>query len=220
MKTNQAGAINVLLLPVILLALLFIGAAGFGLWAYNGRQDYKNNSDAKVQAAVAVAQQQTATAKDNEFAQKEKLPLYTYNGPAAYGSVVLKYPKTWSGYVVENDSNGGTALDGYFYPGVVPSVGDTSKAFALRFQVVSQSYTDVLRELQNSQDKTLTITSYALPNVSNTVGVMAKGQVVQGKTGSEVVLPLRDKTLKIWTEGADFQSDFDSIILANFSFQP
>lgn len=220
MKTNQTGAINVLLLPVIFLALLLIGAAGFGLWAYNGRQDYKNNSDAKVQAAVAVAQQQTATAKDNEFAEKYKLPLDTYNGPSAYGSVVLKYPKTWSGYVVESNGNSGTALDGYFYPGVVPSISDAGKAFALRFQVVSQSYTDVLRDLQNNQDKNLTITSYALPNVSNTVGVMAKGQIIQNKTGSEVVLPMRDKTLKIWTEGSDFQGDFDSIILANFSFQP
>ena len=219
MKTNQTGAINVLLLPVILLSILFLGAAGFGFWAFNSRQDYKNNSDAKVQAAVAVAQQQTSTAKDNEFANKEKQPLKTYNGPSAYGSVVLQYPKTWSGYVVQNDNGGGTALDGYFYPGIVPSINDQGKAFALRFQVVSRSYTDVLKEVQNL-DKNMVITSYALPKVPSTVGVMAKGQIAQNKTGSMVVLPMRDKTLKIWTEGTDFQSDFDNLILANFSFQP
>ena len=49
MKTlDQRGAINALLIPLILVIVFFLGAAGFGYWAFSERQDYKNNSDAKV----------------------------------------------------------------------------------------------------------------------------------------------------------------------------
>lgn len=220
MKSNQQGAVSALLISTIALSLLLVGAASFAIWAYLGRQDYKNNLDEKVQTQTKVIEQQISTQKDNEYLEKEKLPLKTYNGPSAYGSISLQYPKTWSGYVVEASNNNNT-LDGYFYPGVVPSVNDTGKAFALRIQVVNRQYSQVLQEVQNSQQSaTNTITSYALPKVPDSVGVIVKGDVGNNKTGSMVVLPLRDKTIKIWTEGGDFQTDFDNNILPNFSFQP
>lgn len=221
MKSNQQGAVNVLFISVVSLALLLVGAASFGVWAFLGKQDYKTNLDSKVQAQVKVAEQQISTQKDNEYLEKEKLPLKTYNGPSTYGSINLQYPKTWSGYVVEA-GNSSSVVDAYFYPGVVPSVNDTSKAFALRVQVVSTQYADVLKEVQNLQQQTAgsTVASYSLPKVSGTIGVIVKGSVGNNKTGTMILLPLRDKTIKIWTEGGDFQSDFDNSILPNLSFQP
>ena len=40
------------------------------------------------------------------------------------------------------------------------------------------------------------------------------------KQGTMIILPVRDKTLKIWTEGNEFVGDLDKIILANLSFVP
>jgi hypothetical protein len=217
---NQSGAINILLIPLILLGLFFIGALSFAAWAYQGRQDYKNNVDQKISDAVVVAKQQESTVKDKEFAEKEKSPFKTYNGPSAYGSISLQYPKTWSGYVSDNTGND-PYVDGYFYPGVVPTVTNEKAVFALRIQVVQQSYSDVLTSFQNSVDEgKITVSPYKLPKVSSVVGSRLEGQVENEKTGTMILLPMRDKTLKIWTNAVQFRGDLDTYILPNITFSP
>jgi hypothetical protein len=217
---NQSGAINILLIPLILLGLFFIGALSFAAWAYQGRQDYKNNVDQKISDAVVVAKQQESTVKDKEFAEKEKSPFKTYNGPSAYGSISLQYPKTWSGYVSDNTGND-PYVDGYFYPGVVPTVTNEKAVFALRIQVVQQSYSDVLTSFQNSVDEgKITVSPYKLPKVPSVVGSRLEGQVENEKTGTMILLPMRDKTLKIWTNAVQFRGDLDTYILPNITFSP
>jgi hypothetical protein len=227
LRQHQTGAINSVVISLILAILLLIGALAFGGWAFGSRQDYKNNTDAKIAAAVTVAKQQEGSAKDAAFAQAEKNPLKAYNGPEAYGSIVMQYPKTWSGYVAEAGDNGGDALlDGYFYPGVVPSISAQGSAFALRLKVVNQSYAETVKELnQNNSENPPVISPYALPKVPKIVGVKVTGTLpVSGgnedKTGEMVILPLRSETIQLWTEGNQFSSDFNNIILPNFSFSP
>lgn len=221
MKTrDMRGEINALLIPLILVVLLFFGAGGFGYWAFMSRQDYKNNVDQKINAAVAVSDQQVSTAKDQQFAQEEKNPLKTYTGPEAFGTLKVQYPKTWSAYVAEEDSSN-TPIDGYFYPDVVPDITNQSTAFALRVQVEQQSYDQILQNYQsNVEAKTVSATPYALPNVPKVVGVLLTGAIQPQKQGSMVVLPLRNQTLEIWTESAAFSDDFNNIILKNFTFSP
>lgn len=219
-KHNQDGAVNGLLVSLIFAVLLLIGAAGFGVWAFGSRQDYKDHTDAKVSAAVGVAKQQESAVKDLEFAEASKNPLKTYSGPEAYGSIVLNYPRTWSGYV--DDTGKGSALvDGYFSPGVVPSISDQSSVFALRVQVINQPYDQVLQNFSSQQQAgKLTATAYALPKVAKTVGVELNGQISDQVTATMVVLPLRSETLEIWTEGTQYVADFNKYILPNFSFSP
>jgi hypothetical protein len=220
MGSSAERGISVLIVPLALAILFLIGAILFGAWAYSGRQDYKNNVDAKISAAVATAKQQEASAKDTEFAQKEKLPLRTYAGPTAYGSVTIKYPKTWSAYV-NDDMNASPFVDGYFYPGVVPDIMSTNSAFSIRVQVVQDTYSNVLNDLQGLVDQGQTkITPYKAPNVPTVIGIRVDGKISAVKSGSIVVLPLRDTTLKIWTEAPAFQDDFNNTILPNFTFSP
>lgn len=218
-SNNQAGAINVLLIPLIFVIVVLIGVAGFAFWAFGGRQDYKNNVDAKIADAVAGAQQQLSTQKDKEFAEKEKYPYDTYKGPSAYGSLVVKYPKTWSGYVATQ--NGVNPINGYFYPGQVPTVTDSNNSYALRVAVLQTSYDDVLRQLNLyvKQGKAKSQT-FRPKNVADVVGLRLDGQISVRKQGSMVVLPYREKTLELWTESTAFRKDFDNIILPNFSFSP
>lgn len=230
LRQNQTGAISAAAIWLVLTILLLIGALIFGGWAYSSRQDYKNNVDAKINAAVTIAKQQEATAKDKAFAEAEKSPLKTYNGPEAYGSIVLQYPKTWSGYVAEasqNSGSSGTQLDGYFYPGVVPSVENQTSVFSLRLQVVSKSYSETIENLNQraKSENPPTVSPYALPKVPKAVGVRVDGTLPissgsDDKTGSMVILPLRSQTLQLWTEGSQFTNDFNNIILPNFSFSP
>ena len=217
---NEKGASTGLLISLVFVTLLFLGAVGAAVWAYGGRQDYKNNADQKIQAAVDKALKAEDSKKDAQFAEDSKKPLKPYSGPTAFGSIKLNYPKTWSAYVIENDT-GNPNLDGYFYPDVVPGVNDLANAYALRMQVVGQSYSTLLGQYDSFvKAKTVTVTPYSLPSVKGIVGVRIDGAITSSKNGSMILLPLRDKTLKVWTEASQFTNDFNNNILPNLSFSP
>ena len=217
---NQDGAVSGLLISLVLTVLLFLGAAGFGIWAFMGRQDYKNHVSAKVDAAVALAQQKQSTADKERFDQEAKQPLKAYNGPEAYGSMVVQFPKTWSAYV-DDTGNGNALVDGYFAPGTVPAIGGQSSVFALRVQVIGQSYATTLKSFAGLQQAgKLTVKAYALPKLPQTVGIEAVGEITGQKSVNMVVMPLRSQTLEIWTEGNSYLNDFNNNILPNFSFSP
>jgi uncharacterized protein (UPF0333 family) len=216
-KHNQDGAANGLAISLIFAILLLVSTLAFGIWAFTGRQDYKDHTDAKIAVAVKAAKQQESSLKDAQFEQAEKNPLKTYNGPEAYGSVVVSYPKTWSAYIDDTGSNT-TKLDAYFYPDFVPQ----TDAYALRFQVIDQSYDATLAALATAQQSKAPpqVSPYALPKVPNVVGVKVVGTLPNKGTGTMVILPIRSQTLEIWTDGDQFLSDFNNSILPNFSFSP
>lgn len=204
---------------IVLLSVLLIGALSFGVWAFASRQDYKDNVDKKITVAVQ-ANTKTVQAKDAEdYAEAAKQPLKLYAGPEAYGSIQLSYPRTWSAYVVSNESS--QPLDLYAQPDVVPSVSDQKSVFALRTQVVSSSYSQTLVQFQSLQKAgKVSVAPYALPKNPQIVGVRVNGQLTSTKQGSMIILPLRDKTLKVWTESNEYLNDFNNNILPNLSFSP
>lgn len=216
---DEHGQINILLIPVVLLAIMLVATGSFAIWAYNGRQDYKNNVNAKIAAAVQANTQSVQAADAQQFAQAAKLPLKTYVGPEAFGSVHISYPKTWSAYV--DTTNSSVGVNGYFYPDVVPSVNSQSSNFALRLQVVQTGYSQLVSQFTGLlQQGSVTVTPYSLPQVPSVVGVRIDGQIANNKQGSLIVLPLRDKTLELSTESSSFLADFNNTILPNASFSP
>lgn len=218
-RTNQQGSINILLIPLILSLVFFFTSLGFGLWAYSSRQDYKNNVDEKIATAVDVAKKETATTKDNEFIEREKQPLKEYKGPASYGSVTIKYPKTWSAYVDESGKSS-MGVDGFFHPNFVPGL-QSPTAFALRVQVTNRPYADELQSFDSSVKQGKTKASpYKPVNVENIIGSRLTGDIGNQENGTLILLPLRDKTVKLWTEADQFNKDFEKNILANFKFSP
>lgn len=217
-KLDTSGSMNVLLIPVILLVIFLLGSLGFGLWAYTSRQDYKDNVDDKIATAVEVAKKQTATEKDNEFIEREKRPLKEYAGPDAYGSIKIKYPKTWSAYVVEG--NGGEPLDGYFHPNFVPDP-KSNGSYALRVQVVNRTFDQSVRQFDGKVKSGATKAKpYKPANIDNIVGLRLDGQLENQQEGTMVMLQLRDKTIRIWTEGDQYKKDFFDNVLANLTFAP
>lgn len=207
-KLNEKGE---LLLPLIVVALLLVGSLGFGTWAFMGRQEYKNNVDEKIAEAVIVAEENLTIKKDAEFAESYKQPYSVYKGPSALGTLTISYPKTWSNYV-DNSNSGGISLDGIMHPGYIPGNTDTVN-YALRYQVVEQEYEDELRRFDGSiKQGKLSASAYRLPNLESILGVRVEGELDAKKQGVMILLPLRDKTVKIWTEGNEFRADFDAIL--------
>ena len=222
MKTlDQRGAINALLIPLILVIVFFLGAAGFGYWAFSERQDYKNNSDAKVAVAVEAAEKRTQAADAKQYAEEAKKPLKTYVGPAAYGAVTVQYPKTWSAHVIEETDSSSTPVDAYFHPDFVPDTRNDDKSFALRIQLVGDSYDEVLNDFSTAaKNGKVSVAPYKLAKVPTVIGSIVTGQISTKKQGTMVILPLRNMTLRIWADSSDYLPDLNNIILPNFSFTP
>ncbi len=217
---RDAGEISTMLISLIAAIVLVVALASFGAWAFASRQDYKNNSDAKAAVAVAAAKRQTQATDAELYAEAAKSPLTSFVGPSQFGSVTVKYPKTWSVYTVEN-STSQVPVNDYFHPTVVPDVTNADSAYALRVEILSQSYDSVLKEYASSATSgKVTIKPYALAKVPAVVGSRVDGQLSQTKQGSVIIVPLRNLTLKISTESNNFLPDFNNIILPNISFSP
>lgn len=217
---NQKGRVTILLILFVLVCLLFIISTSFGFWAFSQRGTYKNHSDQLVASAVNKAKQDQLAIDSKQFAEEAKQPLTVYHGPSTLGSISLSYPKTWSMYV-DASGNSGNAMDIFASPNQVPSVSVQSNVFALRVSVVSQTYDQVVQNLNNNlTQKLITVSPYSLKKLPNVVGVKVVGQVLQNKNGEMIILPLRSQTIEIWTEAQQFVADFENNILPNFSFQP
>jgi len=214
---DERGSI-VLYIVLGLFVVLFASATAFGVWAYGSRQDYKDNSDQKAAAAVAVAVKNEDKTKDAEFVEREKNPLRTYTGPEQYGKVSIQYPKTWSAAITEAASN--NVIDGYLHPSFVPGFQSNTN-FALRLQVLQSPYDAVLKQFDSAvRGGQVKVTPYVAPKQPGITGARIEGQLTPQKKGTMVLLPLRDKTIKLWTESDQFVGDFNNIILANLTFQP
>jgi hypothetical protein len=128
------------------------------------------------------------------------------------------YPKTWSGYVISSQS---TPLSTYFQPDVVPDISAQSNAYALRIQVVNQTYSNALQIYQTlASTKKVTVAPFSFAKVPSVVGSRIDGQISQDDQGTVIIVPLRNMSLIISTESQSFEPDFNNIILPNFSFSP
>lgn len=205
---------------IILLIILSIGTGVFGAVYYMQAQDYKQNVASKVASAVAENTKKVQAEDAKNFAEEAKQPLKQFVGPDQFGSLHLNYPKTWSNYAVVT-SNSATPVNIYLQPDYVTSVSDTTSTFAVRAQVTTIPMSQVIAQYgQLQKTGAVKVSPYELPKNKGVIGSRIDGQLEQNKRGSMIILPLRDKTLKIWTESESFLNDFNNIILPNASFSP
>lgn len=216
---DQRGVAAGVVLGFVVLGVLCVGFMALSAWAVGERSTYKNKSDQLVASAIEANTTEVKARLEKEFAEKEKSPLETFVGPEEYGSIRVVHPKTWSIYAVKGD--GSNPLDVYMDQGVVQSVDAEGATYALRLEVVDTSYASTLQSISsgvaNGQTK---VSPYKLPKNSKIIGSRIEGQLEDQKKGVLVVLPLRDKTIKIWTEGDKYKTDFDDIVMKNLTFVP
>jgi hypothetical protein len=218
---NQNGGIVV----TAILSVLLLFSLIFGIWAFAGQQDYKNNTNAKVDAAVATAKKDQAIQLQKQFDEQSKSPIKTYTGPATYGSVSFAYPKTWSAYIEESGSS--QPINGYFHPNIVPGT-ESNTAYALRVELVGDSYSDTVHQYDNDVSTGKVTAKPFLPtklaktaNVSPGLrldGDFSNGQ--ESQNGAMVIMAVRDKTLKVYTQSIDFLPDFNNVVLTSLTFSP
>lgn len=222
-KQNQNGSV-VTTAVIIVLSLALVVTAALAFSAYSTGQDYKKNSDQKAAAAVDRATREQANKLEAKFAEEAKKPSKPFRGPEAYGGVSFEYPKTWSVYMTSDDSQ---PVNAYFHPDVVQGI-DGKVAMALRLEIINSSYADVVRQFESDiSSGKLRARAYVaskMENVPNAQpGLRLEGDLGDGQTvknGAMVILPLRDKALKIYSESSNYLSDFNNTILPVLSYSP
>ncbi|HTE21681.1 MAG TPA: hypothetical protein VK674_01425 [Candidatus Limnocylindria bacterium] len=208
-----------LIIALVVFVLAFLGSSGFGFWAYAQMQDYKNNVDEKVAVAVDAAVKQAEETKEKEFLERSKSPYKKYKGPATFGAVEITYPRTWAATVSE--ASGNTPVSGYFHPDYVPGP-KSETAFALRVEVLEQPYDRILGSYDaNAKKGTIKVAPFKAKRVPSVLGARIDGEIEKGFQGSSILLPLRDKTIRITTlSGKSFGADFNKVVLENLIFTP
>jgi hypothetical protein len=213
---EEEGSIAVIV--AVVLGLFFIGASSFGLWAFSERQEFKNNVEQKVDTAVDVAVKNAKTAKDVEFIELEKIPTRVFNGSATYGSLSFEYPKTWSIYAEEGTS--GSVLNVYAHPNVVPGL-QSKQPYALRAEILSTQYDAEASKLLLLVGRGgLTANAFRPVKLEKVLGLRVDGALDAQTTGAAVYLPLRDRTIRIYTESTEFLKDFNTIVVPSINFIP
>lgn len=205
-------------LPVILSVLLLTSLI-FGVWAFMERSNYKNKSDQKSEIAVAAALDKQKKELDSQFEQKEKSPYESYSAGSEFGSLSLEFPKTWELYVDTKVASGSSSLDAYAHPKFVPSASSDTP-FALRFEVVDRAYANELKTFDsNIKNSTVTVEPYRPEKIKDVLGSKITGKINSKRTGVMYLLPLRDRSLKIWTESPTYASDLE-VIMKTFVYTP
>ena len=214
-RARQQGAASAALLVIMTVA--FLASTVFGIWAFMGMQENQQDVDAQIAEATEAAIELTEREKEAEFAAREKEPFRAYSASPVYGSLTFGFPKSWNVFVEEKSS--GTLLDFYARPELIPGTGKNVK-FALRVQIVDSSYEKEAAKLESGIEKgALTAVAYRASKVPQQLGILVRGEIGNDKRGVFVLLPLRDKTFRFWTEAEEYIEDFDAI-METVTFNP
>ncbi len=209
-----------LIIAVVVLGLATVIFIALALMFYSQMSDYKNNSDQKSATAVEAAKKEQEQQLKAQFTEQEKEPLKSYTAPGSAASTRIVYPKTWSLYAVEGKD--GNSVDAYFHPGSVADITNKAYVYALHLQVLDKAYASVVKEYENAAKKgEVRITPYKPDLVpSAEQGVRIDGVVRDNVNGAMVILPVRDKTIKMWTETDAYVNDFNNFVLKNLEYSP
>jgi|GEM_PF-131691 len=210
----------ILIILLIVFVLAFIGATVFAYKLNVELVDYKTNFQEKTDAIVNAEKEKTIKLEAEKYNEQSKEPHLKYTGPNTHGSVKFEYPKTWSAMVDE----GGTSkvpINGFFHIGIIPGP-KSNTAFALRLEVLMEPYNEVMDKYSRDAEKGIVrVKPYKAPLVPEVLGARIDGTIVKGMSGSAVLFPVRQETIRISTYSSEsYGKDFDNIILKTLDFTP
>lgn len=206
---KQAGAMHWSVIAVIVLSVLFAGAGSFGIWAFVNYQDYKSNTESKIEAAVNKARKVQAEEDEEKFAKRENQPFRQFVGPKKLGRLTFDYPKTWAAYEASSGKENASDYAAYFAKQVVPTVSDTER-FRLRVSILQKDYTELIKSFNDDVKEGKLKTSVFTAN--GQTGTRIDGTFQEGIKGSAVIMQIRDKTLYMRTDSNSFLPEFEDLI--------
>lgn len=207
-RTGESGAAQTWLIIGIIFIVTTVLLAGAFAWALVNYFDQKNTVDTQVSSAVTTAVKNQADTDATTFETEEKKPNRQFAGPEDFGSLSFSYPKTWSTYVSNDASSGGT-FQAYLNPVAVPPVTNDA-LYALHVTIETKDYDTALNTYTSLVKKgDLTSSTIKINGVDST---RLDGNFSKNVRGSAVVFKIRDKTVTIQTDADTFRADFDALV--------
>lgn len=207
-KVRSGDSSLLRIIIIILLALLLIGALLLAYYFYVEYNAARSDVDAQIEAAVLDANKALEDELQAKFAEEEKNPYRTFTGPSDYGSLSFKYPKTWSVYIEKDASRSGD-FQAYLHPEEIHPLSNES-INALSVNIVTESYEDATNrysgKLKNGE-----LTSSVI-KINGEDATRYDGVVDRDKTGSVVLIKIRDKVATLQTDAEIYREDFDKIL--------
>lgn len=209
-KAAKAGNNSSLIKTVVIIFLTFllVGAGFLAYYFYNEYTVAKTDVDSQIAQAVVAREKEITDKLEKEFAEREKNPYRTFTGPSDYGSLSLKYPKTWSAYIDKDAVNGGD-FEAYLHPAEVSPVSDKT-INALRVTIESTSFESVTNRYKSLVEKNVLTASVI--SVGGVDATRYDGQLSNSLVGSVVIFKIRDKIVSLQTDAEIYREDFDNIL--------
>ena len=205
---NERGAISGWQVAVIALSVLVVGLGSFGIWAFVQYNEAQSDIEGKIAIAEAKAREVKGEEDEAKFAEREKQPNKTFKAPDDYCGLTFQYPKTWSAYKSEQETNGGD-FKAYLNPDVVPPISATQQ-LALRVLIEQKDYDNVISQYEGLVTKG-DLKSSATSSEGKS-GTRLTGNFSKNIRGDAVIYRCRDKTITIRTDADTFKNDFQAII--------
>lgn len=215
-KKDPTGLIKTL--TIIGLALLVVTFVGLFIWKQMQYTEAREDVDGQIAVAVQDAEAELTEKLEAEFAEREKYPYLSFTGPADYGQLTFKYPRTWSVYVAQDASKGGD-FQAYFNPVQVNTVS-SGTINALRVTIKDQDFDQVAATYQRYiQDDRYDFSLQSI-TVGGTTANLYTGQLpnTDELSGYLVIFKIRDKTAMLQTDSVLFHDDFFNVVIDSITF--
>ncbi|MEX0748482.1 MAG: hypothetical protein WD467_00790 [Candidatus Saccharimonadales bacterium] len=207
MLLNQKG--NTTNVVIWTLAFMSVTLLVLSTWALYKYYLERTTVDDQVKAAVETARADQQELAEAEFEIERRSPYRTYTAPDIYGGISIDFPKNWSVYV-EDSTAAREQIDLYIHPQIVRLQRNVDAPYAFRLQLRDELYSEVVEDYQSSIEQG-ELSSRAV-TVADIDGVRLSGQISGEQTGTAVVLPYRDKTILLWTEGGNYVAEFNDML--------
>jgi hypothetical protein len=187
----------------ILIGVLGLGAVAFGITTitfYSKAQTATNTLEAQKAVAVTKAKADQKKVDDEANTVANESPFRSYVAPVEYGSFEIKFPKNWSGYVIQ-DKNG-TQVNLTINPDFIRRTNSNDELAAARVQLIERTSDQFMTQYTNLVKRgTL---KQADITVSGQKGFDITGTFQDKRTTRMVVIPVRDKVLVFSNENSRY----------------
>lgn len=208
-RNDLSGLIKTI--AIVILSLIAATFIGLFIWMTTQYNEVSTDVNGQIDVAVAAAVDENTMAMEMEFAEREKEPYRDFSGPADYGGISFKYPKTWSLYVAKDASNGGD-YQAYFNPIEVNEVSPTT-INSLRLTIRDAAFDTVTADYQRYVEQLNSKLSVQAVTVAGTAANRYTGKLLNTELeGIVVIFKIRDKTAILQTDSLLFQADFDRLL--------
>ena len=208
-EIDVAGLIKTI--AIVILSLVAATFIGLFIWMSINYSEARADVDGQIAVAVNAAVDENTMELEAEFLEREKEPYRDFAGPADYGELSFKYPKTWSVYVAKDASRGGD-FEAYFNPIEVNEVSNNT-INALRLKIVDEPFDNVAQTYQRFEEREENKLSVQSVTVAGVAANRYTGTIPNTElSGIIVIFKIRDKTAVFQTDSMNFENDFEKLL--------